>query len=179
MIHHIAHFRKSQIAMKQSTELDAHVIQLTHPGRAVKVPHGYISEHTFEFVDDVKATRDGKPLSIEQAKQIIEIIRKIEQNSELLQLTICCDTGRRPSATLTKFVVDQFPHIKCHQRILPEDVSWNMYATLSIAFNGFEKYVSKKHSGLLKNLRLKFTQAFTQSPRTTVKQLKTWFFNEF
>lgn len=179
MIHHISCHRKSQLKTCSRPELDVHVIQLSHPQRVVSLPKGYLSNNAFEFVDEAQPTLDGDPITIDQASDIIALVKKLELQPELLQLTICCDTGRRPSKTLAAFLKEKYPHIKIHQDITKDEINWNMYAMLSIAFYGLQKAIDTNRLSLTEKILKKTRKALQQSPLKTAEDIKLWFVNEF
>jgi len=133
MIYTLAFYSKSFIQHRLSPQLDTFVIQLSNPGREIEIDQGFYGEHNVTFLDDAYPTYKDNILSIEQAKEITKILDRINNSSELLEVIICCDTGKTASPAVALFAKDRYPKAKAYQLINTDLINKNVLSTMKIA----------------------------------------------
>jgi hypothetical protein len=132
MIYTLAFHSKKHIKNRLSPQADTFVIQLSNPEKEIEINKGFYGVHNTTFLDDIYPTYKHQTLSIEQAKELTKILDKINSSPELIEVVICCDTGKTASAALALFTKERFPKTKAHQVVDKKLLNKNVLSTMRI-----------------------------------------------
>ena len=133
MIYTYSFISKSKLQRRVSPQMDTFILQLSNPGTEVQIKSGYYGEHCVTFFDDIYDFNERLSLTVSQAKEITNILDKINNSQELLEVIICCDTGITASGAVAEFMKSRYPKARIHQKIDRNKINIQVLRQLKIA----------------------------------------------
>ena len=133
MIYTYSYTSKVKLQKSISPRKDTFVLQLSNPGYEISLEPGFYGGHNVTFLDDIYDNHLHKVLSQNQASEITNTLDKINQAPELLEVIVCCDTGKTASAAVVAFMRSRYPKARNTQTLNREQMNNQVLRMLNYA----------------------------------------------
>lgn len=124
---------KNQLRRDISPQMGTFVLQISNPKLEIDIETGFYGEHSITFLDDVYSTYNAETMTIEQADEIKDVLYRVDQSPELLELIVACDTGYTSSAAIAQYVKETYPKAVINQKIDKKKLNRHVLSTLRIS----------------------------------------------
>lgn len=133
MIYTYSYISKVKLQKSISPQKDTFVLQLSNPGYEIPLEPGFYGGHNVAFLDDIYDDHLHKVLTQSQASEITATLDKINQAPELLEVIICCDTGKTASPAVAAFMRSRYPKARNTQQLNREQMNNQVLRMLNYA----------------------------------------------
>ncbi len=112
---------------------DTFLLQVGSLSSTVEHGHRYFGIASTRFFDDIYATGRMPVFSLQQAYEMVSLLRRLNSSTQAIHIMICCDSGRTASMAIAKFIKSHYPRCKIHQPIDEQRLNPVVLSRLEIA----------------------------------------------